>query len=300
MARKREVFAPMAFPTIKHKHFKYLFLLPAVIWMIVFTIYPLLSSLWMSFNQVKIVGPDKFIGLKNYTRLFSDYYVGNSAKLTAIMVLVTVAAQTVLGLFLALIMNAEIQGRRYFRTLFSLPIFVAPIAVGYLGHTIFFEEGGPINIVLTSVGLDPIPWLSHPTWAFVAICMIEIWIATPFCFMVLLAGLQGLPEEVYEAARLDYKSEWQIFKRITLPMIMPVLLVVFLLRLITSVRILDTVFALTAGGPGTATEVYSLITYRAALKFFDFGYGAALSYILLVVVMIILMLFFRKMQEIYE
>ncbi len=285
---------------IKQRHVKFFFLLPAVIWMVVFTLYPLISSLWMSFNKVKIVGPDTFIGLKNYSRLLQDYYVGNSAKLTVVMVLLTVAIQVILGLFLALMMNAEFRGRRYFRTLFSLPIYVAPIAMGYLGHTIFFEQGGPLNIVITSLGFTPIPWLSHPTWAFIAICMIEVWIATPFCFMVLLAGLQGLPEEVYEAARLDYKSEWKIFLKITLPMLLPVVLIVFLLRLVTSLRILDTVYALTAGGPGTATEVYSLITYRSAMKFFDFGYGAALSYMLLLVVMIILMLSFRKMRELYE
>ena len=292
----------MVFPAfaIKQRHVKFFFLLPAVIWMFAFTIYPLISSLWMSFNRVKIVGPDVFIGLQNYTRLFQDYYVGNSALVTAVMVLLTVSIQVMLGLFLALMMNAEFRGRRYFRTLFSLPIYVAPIAMGYLGHTIFFEQGGPLNIIFTSLGLEPIPWLSHPTWGFIAICMIEVWIATPFCFMVLLAGLQGLPEEVYEAARLDYNSEWKIFIKITLPMLMPVVTIVFLLRLVTSLRILDTVYALTAGGPGTATEVYSLITYRAAMKFFDFGYGAALSYMLLVVVMIILTLFFRKMRELYD
>lgn len=290
----------MAFPAIKHKHVKYFFLLPAVLWMLAFTIYPLLHSFYMTFHKVKLVGPDVFIGLKNYTRIFGDYYVGNSAKLTTFMVLTTVALQVVIGLLLALIMNAEIVGRRYLRALFSLPIFVAPVAIGYLGHTIFYEQGGPLNIILTSVGLKPIPWLSHPTWAFVAIGMIEVWIATPFCFMVLLAGLQGLPEEVYEAARLDYKSEWQIFLRITLPLLAPVILIVFLLRLVSALRILDTVYALTAGGPGIATEVYSLITYRAAMKFFDFGYGAALAYVLLMVVMIILMFFFRRMREIYE
>jgi multiple sugar transport system permease protein len=290
----------MAFPAIKDKHVKYVFLLPAVLWMFGFTVYPLLYSFYMSFQKVKLVGPDVFIGLKNYTRIFGDYYVGNSAKLTTVMVLTTVGLQVAIGLLLALIMNAEIAGRRYFRTLFSLPIFVAPVAIGYLGHTIFYEQGGPLNILLTSIGLKAIPWLSHPTWAFVAICMIEVWIATPFCFMVLLAGLQGLPEEVYEAARLDYKSEWQIFLRITLPLLAPVILIVFLLRLVSALRILDTVYALTAGGPGTATEVYSLITYRAAMKFFDFGYGAALAYVLLMVVMIILMFFFRRMREIYE
>jgi len=290
----------MAFPAVKHKHVKYVFLLPAVIWMLAFTIYPLFHAFYMSFHKVKLTGPDVFIGLQNYARMFQDFYVGNAAKNTTIMVLSTVTLQVVIGLVLALIMNAEIVGRRYFRTLFSLPIFVAPIAMGYLGHTIFFEQGGPLNIALTAIGFHPIPWLSHPTWAFVAICMIEVWIATPFCFMVLLAGLQGLPEEVYEAARLDYKSEWQIFKRITLPLLAPVILIVFLLRLISALRILDTVYALTAGGPGTATEVYSLITYRAAMKFFDFGYGAALAYILLVVVMLILTFFFRRMREIYD
>lgn len=291
---------PIRLPAIKQRHTKFFFLLPAVIWMFAFTIFPLLSSLWMSFNNVKIVGPDVFIGLRNYARIFGDYYVGNSAKLTGVMVLVTVIIQVTLGLVLALVMNAEIRGRRYFRTIYSIPLFATPIGMGYLGHTIFFEEGGPLNIILTSLSFEPIPWLSHPFWAFIAICMIEVWLATPFCFLVLLAGLQGLSEEVYEAARLDYTSEWQIFWKITFPMLQPVILIVFLLRLVGALRILDTVFALTAGGPGTATEVYSLITYRAAMKFFDFGYGAALSYMLLIVVMIITLLSFRKMREIYE
>ncbi|MCI0529352.1 MAG: sugar ABC transporter permease, partial [Nitrospira sp.] len=157
----------------------------------------------------------------------------------------------------------------------------------------------PINSFLGFFDVK-VAWLSDPFWALVAILILEMWQWTPFCFLVFLAGLQSLPEEIYEAASLDYSSQWQIFKRLTLPLLQPIIIIVLLLRLIEAVKVLDFPFILTKGGPGTATEVYSMFVYRTGLKFFDLGYASALAYLLLIVMMVIITLFFKRMREIYE
>jgi multiple sugar transport system permease protein len=284
---------------LSDKKIKYLFLLPSVFWIIAFSFFPLIWSLGISFFNYRLGRPLQFAGLDKFAKVFSDYKVANAAKVTLIYVLVGVVVEIVLGLFLALLFNQKMRGRQFFRTLFSMPLFATPVAVGFLAITIFYEEGGPVNSLLGLAGIK-IAWLSHPDWALVAILILEVWQWTPFCFLVFLASLQSLPEEIYEAAALDYTSQWQIFKRLTLPLLQPVIIIVFLLRLIEAVKVFDFPFILTKGGPGTATEVYSMFVYRTGLKFFDLGYASALAYVLLIAMMIIVTFFFKRMREIYE
>ncbi|MEM4188745.1 MAG: sugar ABC transporter permease [Candidatus Hadarchaeum sp.] len=278
---------------------KFIFLLPAVIWTLFFTVFPLLYSLRLSFFRYVLGKPEQFIGFENFLRAFSDYKVANAVKVTLTFIAIAIPAELLLGMALALLFNQKIPGRRFFRTLLTMPLFFTPVAIGLLGLTIFYEEGGPINSFLGLVGLK-VPWLSHPTWAMAAILLVEIWQWTPFVFLVLLAGLQGLPEEVYESAWLETSSGWQVFRWITLPMLQPVIIIVFLLRLIEAVKIFDIAYSLTAGGPGTSTQVYSLFVYRSAMKFFDFGYASSLAYLLLVAISLVIAFFFRRMREIYD
>jgi len=265
-----------------------------------FTIFPLIYSLGLSFFRVRLGRPAQFVGLNNFARIFSDYKVGNSLKVTLLYVAITVSIQLILGTLIALLFNQEMRGKNIFRALLILPIFCTPVAVGYLGLTIFYEEGGPINSILMSLFNLKIPWLSSRIWAWVAVLLLDIWQWTPFCFLVILAGLQSLPEEIYDAAYIDSSSEWEIFRKITFPMIQPVIMVVLLLRLIESFKIFDVVYSLTGGGPGTATEVYSLYTYRTGMKFFDLGYASALGYLLLAIVIVIINFLFRQIREVYE
>ena len=284
---------------IGSKDIKFLFLLPATTWVLLFTVFPFLYGIKTSFYKVQIGRIDKFVGFKNFVRLFKDYKIHNSVKITLIFIVVTVVVEIVLGLLIALLFNQKVRGLKAYRTIMLMPLFATPVAIGFLALTIFYEEGGPINGILIPLGLKT-PWLSNPTWALVSIMLVDIWQWTPFCFLVILAGLQSLPEEIYQAASLDYKPGWQLFRRITLPMLQPVLIIVLLLRLIEACKIFDAPARLTRGGPGTSTMVYSLYTYLTGMKYFDLGYASVQGFALLVVMMIIVTFFFKRMREIYE
>jgi multiple sugar transport system permease protein len=248
---------------------------------------------------VQIGREDRFIWFENFVRLFTDYKVYNTVKITLIFIIITVVTEIVLGLLIALLLNQKVKGLKFYRTILLMPLFATPVAIGFLFLTIFYEEGGPINGFLIPLGYK-IPWLSDPTWALISVMLVDIWQWTPFCFLVILAGLQSLPEEVYQAASLDYSPGWRLFRRVTLPMLQPVLIIVFLLRLIEACKIFDIPSRLTRGGPGTSTMVYSLFTYLTGMKYFDLGYASVQGFVLLVVMMIIVIFFFKRMREIYR
>ena len=191
-----------------------------------------------------------------------------------------------------MLFNQKLLGRAVLRTIMILPIFATPIAVGYLFFTIFYEEGGPL-------GFLGVPFLSNPNWALFSVILVDVWQWTPFCFLVFLAALQGVPDELYEAALIDGASTRDILVRILLPILQPTILIVLLLRLAEALKLFDIPFALTGGGPGIATQSYSFLAFRTGLRFFDLGYASAMAYGLLIVVMIIVTLFFRRLRDSY-
>lgn len=275
---------------------KYLFLAPAVIWVLGFTVFPLLYSLRLSFFRVNIGQPDVFVGFANFVRAFSDTNVLTSARITLIFVIGGVAIQLVLGLLFALLFSRPLPAREVLRTVMTLPLFATPVAVGFLFVTVFHEEGGLIN------GLIPfkIPWLSDPDWALFSVMLVDAWQWTPFVFIVLLAAIQGIPEEYYEAARLETSRGWDTFRFITLPILQPTIILVAVLRIAEAFKVFDIPFTLTFGGPGNATQPFTMLTYRTARRFFDFGYASALAYLLLVVVLIVVLFFFRRIRQAYQ
>ncbi len=279
---------------------KWFFILPAAIWVLVFTIFPLLYALYTSFWSFRFGTFNQFVGLDNYMRLFTDRNLHWSLYLTVIYVVVTVTIQMTLGFGLAILFNREIRGKNVIRALMVLPLFATPVAMGYLGITMYYEVNGPINSFLHALGFEGIPWLSDPYWALVSIMIIDIWQWTPFVFLVSLAGLQGLPEDIYEAARVDGGSGWQLFRNITFPLMTPILWLILLLRLVEAFKIFDIPATLTLGGPGRATEIYSLFTYRTALRFFDHGFAATQGILLLVIVMFIVTILFNRIRGIYD
>jgi len=281
--------------------YKYLFVVPGIVWVLLFTIFPLLYSLRLSFFNARLGKPETFAGFGNYIHAFGDYRAWNTFGQTLFFVFCSVFFTVTLGLLLALLFNRPMPARQFFRSIFTMPMFTAPIALGYLGLTIFHEEVGAVNTVLRAMGMINLPrWFSDVWTARAAVVIVDVWQWTPFCFLVILAGLQSLPEEIYEAAYLDTSSGWDIFRHITLPLISPVLFTVTILRLVESFKILDLPFSLTSGGPGAATQSYSFFIYLTGLRNFNTGYASALSYILLIVMLLISMTFFGRLRKNYE
>ena len=251
--------------------------------------------------RARLGQPQTWNGLKNYARAFSDYRFWDTLEVTVMFVIASVVLTVAMGLGLALLFNRPMPGRRIFRSLFTMPMFAAPIALGYLGLTIFHEQVGAVATVLRALGMVNLPpWFSNVWLARLAILLVDIWQWTPFCFLVLLAGLQALPDEIYEAAVLDSSSPWDTFRYITLPLLTPVLFTVTMLRTVEAFKILDIPFAMTSGGPGAATQTYSFYIYLTGLRNFNAGYASALAYLLLIFMVAIGIFFFNRMRQLYE
>lgn len=266
----------------------YLFLAPAAVILIAALVYPIGYVIYASFldwNPSQRIGEAAYVGLKNYAKLFGDAAFRESLWVTLKFASVVVTAEMVLGVGLALLLDRNIRGMSLLRTLFILPMMVAPIVVGLMWRYMYHPTIGIFNRTLTSVGFEPVPWLSDSGWAFTAVVIADIWQWTPFIFILSLAALQSLPRSALEAARIDGASPWQTILFIKLPLMLPVLIVTMLLRLIDAFKVLEVILVMTNGGPGLATEILSLRINRTASEFRALGEAAAMSNILLFVLM---------------
>jgi len=281
---------------LRDKKIKLMFILPAALWVLAFTIFPLFYGLRLSLYNVKIGFPDEFIGLKNYISFFTDHYAFNSVIVTLIIVIVGVAIEMTLGMLIASLFNRPLPIRGFLRNIIIMPLFATPIAVGLLFITIFYEEGGLINGLLNI----KIPWLSRANWAVFSIILVDVWQWTPFCFLVFLAVLQGVPDDYYEAAKLETKSGWKIFRYIVFPILQPTIILVLVLRVTEAFKVFDVPFTLTTGGPGTATQVLTMYAYRVGMRFFNFGYSSAISFLLFIIVMVFITVMFKRIRQIYK
>ena len=279
---------------------KFAFLLPAAVWILIFTIFPLLYAIYTSFWSFRFGTFNQMVGFANYVRLFTDKNLHNALWVTIYFVVVTVSVEMILGFGFAILFNREVRGKNVMRAVMTLPLFATPVAMGYLGITLYYESNGPINEFIKALGGEGIPWLSNPTWAPIAVMLIDIWQWTPFVFLVSLAGLQGLPQDLYEAGRVDGGSNIQLFRFVTLPLMAPILWLILLLRVVEAFKVFDIPTSLTLGGPGRATEVYSLFTYRTALRFFDHGFAATQGFLLLFIVMFLVTILYGRISGLYE
>jgi len=207
-----------------------------------------------------------------------------------------VGLQYVLGLGLALLLNQEIRGRRFFRVVFLIPMMLTPAAVGYVGRMLFNESMGPINDIIQHLGGPTIPWISNVKLALPTLILLDTWEWVPFMTIVLLAGLQSLPPEVFECARVDGAGEWSIFRHITLPMLAPVSITVVLIRALEAFKLFDIVMVMTGGGPGTATETVTMYAYIVGMKNGNLGYASAIAYSLLIMVVIFSTIFINSLR----
>src|SRR4030095_4323281 len=204
-----------------------------------------------------------------------------------------------LGLGLALLLNSQIRGRSVFRATLLVPMMLPAVVVGVVWRLMLNPNFGAINGTFKGFGLntESLTWTASPRLALLSVIIVDIWQWTPFVFLVLLAGLQAIPQEPYEAARIDGSSPWQTFRYVTLPLLKPAILIALLLRTMDLLRVFDQIFILTEGGPGFATETISLYIYRTAFRFFDFGYAAAMSFVLLAVTNVISVLYIRALKH---
>ena len=263
----------------------YAFAGPAIAVMLFGLAYPVVEALRLSFYELKLgeeISAPAFRGLRIFAEVLADPSVRTSMLVTLKFAAVVVAVEMLAGIGLALLLEAPIRGMSVLRTVFVLPMMIAPICVGLIWRYMFDTNAGPINSWLGAIGLQP-AWLADPGLAFFAICIADIWQFTPFVFVMALAGLQGLDQSAVEAATIDGASTWQIIRFVKLPMLAPILMITLLMRLIDALRGLEVVYALTNGGPGLATELFPIHIYKSAFVTQRMGHSAALSICLLVV-----------------
>jgi multiple sugar transport system permease protein len=275
------------------------FIAPTTLLILALSIFPLLFSLvlaFMSWDLSRLEGGVRFIGLKNFATLLSDERFWNTARVTLFFVLGSVALQYVLGLGLAMLLNQEIYFRRFFRVAFLVPMMLTPAAVGYVGRMLFNESQGPINDIIQRLGGPTIPWLSNSKMALPSLILVDTWEWVPFMTVVLLAGLQSLPPEVFECARVDGANELDIFRHITLPMLAPVSITVVLIRALEAFKLFDIVMVMTGGGPGTSTETVTMYAYIVGMQNGNLGYASAIAYSLLIMVILFSTIFLNSLR----
>jgi multiple sugar transport system permease protein len=268
---------------------KHVFIWPAVLVVLAISIFPLIYSLTTSFLSYRLIPPmpPRVVWLGNYVSLLQEPRFWNAILTTTLIAVVAVGLQYVIGFAVALAINARVPGEGLFRVAFLLPMLLAPVAVALVARMIFNPTMGPLNQLLSQFGLINLPFLTNGHWALACIIAVEVWQWTPFVILMLLAGLQTLPEDVYEAAELENASHWQQFWGITFPMMLPISAAVVFIRLIESYKIMDTVFVMTGGGPGVDTETLTLFAYQEGFKKFNLGYTSALSFLFLIAITII-------------
>ncbi len=278
----------------------YLFLLPAVAILVLGLMVPLYNSLVLSFYDWSFGQPwsDKdFLGAENFRRLLSDPSVWAAVRTTFIFGFWVVLLEMIIGTGLALILEKPVRGASFFRTIFVLPLMIAPIVVGLIWRYLLDARNGVVNYYLEAVGnalpfLQPLgfarqSWLGDPDLAMVSIVVSDVWQWTPFIFMIVLAGLQGLPGSTVEAARIDGANWLQETWYIKLPMMRNILLIALLMRIIDVFRALEVIYIMTNGGPGSSTRVLSLLLFQTAFTSQDLGYAATIA-VLLSVILIVL------------
>lgn len=278
-----------------------IFILPATIVVLILTIFPLLFSLGITFTDMRLgrSAGVHFIGLANWGRLFVDNNFHIVLRNTIVFVLAGVTLQYLLGLGLAILLNQELRFRRFFRISLLLPMMMSPVAVSYvIGKMMFSETFGPINDLLFTFGLPQFRWTLDAGRAMLVLVLIDTWQWTPLFILVLLAGLQSIPPELYEAARVDGANAWQIFRKITFPLLLPVSITAILIRALEAFKVLDVVRVVTGGGPGNSTEVVTLFAYDIGLKGGDIAYASTVAYALLITVIIFSLVFLAGARKI--
>ncbi len=290
--------------TTRRRYLLFILLIaPAFLLRLTTAAYPILQTIYLSFTNLSILkGTNDFVGLNNYLAMGSNIGVRSATTFTIIFILATTLLDLAFGMLIALLLNTSFRGRTFARTINLIPWAIPTIVAGYAFRWLLDDQFGLLPFWITQLtGLRPAIFI-HPLASQVAVILVHAWKDAPFMAIILLAGMQGIPEELYDAARVDGASAWQRFWLLTIPLIMPLTITMGLFRLVWSLGSFDLVYGLTFGGPGVATSVLALQVFREGILFFKFGFASAISVILLILVAIIGILglrLFRKSEVTY-
>ncbi len=260
-----------------------MFVAPNLIAVAVFMLFPLGFSLYMSFQNWDIFRPAKFVGLANYHRLFADDPLFVIAlRNTVVYTVGTIVPTVLISLAVAGVLNRKVKGISVFRTIVFLPLAVSSVVMAVVWQFVFNTNNGLLNIMLGWIGIGPVPWLVEPKWAMLSLCTVSVWRSVPFAAVILLAAMQGVPDNLYEAAKLDGAGELRQFVSITVPLIRGAVSFVMVISIIHAFQAFDLVYVLTGrnGGPETATYVLGIMLFQHAFAFLEFGYASALAWVI--------------------
>ena len=281
------------------RRFGYLFVSPAVIILSIVILAPIAIAIITSFYDYTLINRtlDSFIGLRNYFEAVSNEKFIHSAIVTIVFVILVVLFEFIIGFLIAILLNQVERFRNIYYFILLIPLLINPIVVGLIWRMFLHPQLGILNYLISLVGIDPINWLGDPQNAFITIIFVDIWHQVSFMIILLLAGLASIPEEPYEAARVDGANAFQQFRDITLPYMRPVIIITLLIRLIFALKTYDLIYIMTKGGPGDATDLISYYIYRSAFIGLDLGQAASMSVILLLIVCIIIYPLFKFMNR---
>src|SRR5437660_1463191 len=272
------------------------FVLPALIVVLAVIVFPWAYTIWMSLHEWKVGAPPTFVGLANYIRLPSDARFVESVWHTLVYTALSVALPLLLGTLAAVVFHAKFPMRGLLRGLFILPMMATPVAIALVWTMMFHPQLGILNYLLSLVGLPPQLWVFHPATVIPSLVLVETWQWTPLVMLIVLGGLAAIPAEPYESAQIDVASFWQMFRFITLPLITPFLFSAAGIHMIDGAQSFDIIFAMTQGGPGSASETINLYLYSVAFIYYDLGYGSAIAVIFfaLIVALAAVLLYLRR------
>lgn len=265
----------------------YLMVSPYILGMVVFVIGPVIAAVFISFTQYSILAPPKWIGLDNYKELMSDDTYWQAFRNTLYFTVLFVPTLTIVSLLLASALKQTIRGISWIRTSFFIPVVSSWVAVSLLWYWIYNPKFGLLNYILRSVGLPALGWLSDEKLVIPCLALVAVWKGAGYMMVILLAGLKGIPEQLYEAAVIDSASKWQQFRHITIPLLSPTLFLVIIIAMLWSVNAFDQVYVMTQGGPNKASMVLGLYLYNEAFVFYRMGYASVIAWSMFAILLVI-------------
>ncbi|OYN88554.1 carbohydrate ABC transporter permease [Parenemella sanctibonifatiensis] len=266
--------------------FAYVFVLPYLILFTVFRLAPAIYGIALSLADVNLVGRVKFVGLENFERLFADPIFWQALLVTVIYTVIAIPLCVIIAILAASLVNRPLRGIGVYRVIFFLPVVTSAVMSGVIWKWVF-SENGPISAIQVALGLDPGSWLGSTTMVLPALAVVQAWSRFGYDMLILLAGMLAIPEEYYEAAKIDRATAWQRFRHITLPLLRPALFFVLILETISSFQAFDHILVMTGGGPVRASYSLTYMIYDQGFNYSEFGYGAAAGVILLALILVI-------------
>ena len=269
-----------------------LFLLPYLTIFVIFRFVPSVAGLFISFFKWNIVGQAQFCGIRNFAKLITDRYFYIALENTLMFILIAVPTLVVFSLLLAILLNQKLKFRNAARAISIIPYVLIPAVVGIIWNWLYENNFGILNFYLKGIGLRPVEWLTNDHTALLSVALVIIWSYIGYNTVLFLAGLQGVPKELYEASMIDGANKSQTFFKITLPMLKPVTSMIITLTLVNTVQVFDQIYVMTNGGPGTATLTLVQYMYNSAFQNYDLGYGSTLE-----IAVLIVLIFLIKIQS---